>query len=218
MLLSMKVMVTAGPTREFIDPVRFLSNRSTGKMGYAIAAALLERGHDVLLVTGPVSLQPPAGARVCNVVSADDMLQAVTAQIGPCDAVIMSAAVADWRPSSMATAKLKKGAGALNLELQPTVDILRAISSLKGNRILAGFAAETGNPSAEARRKLRDKGLDVIFGNDVCAEGSGFESDTNQIFCISADGGEQIWPLMSKIDAGMKIAEIIEALCEGRHV
>ena len=213
----MKVMVTAGPTRELIDPVRFLSNPSTGKMGFAIASALLERGHEVLLVTGPVSLESPPGAQVIHVVSADDMLQAVKAEMGVCDAIIMSAAVADWRPRSMSATKLKKGGDSLSLELEPTVDILREIAPLKGKCVLGGFAAETGDPAEEARRKLRDKGLDVIFANDVSAAGSGFESDTNQLICIRADGGEEIWPLMSKLDAGGKVAEVLESLYKGRE-
>lgn len=217
MISDMKVMVTAGPTREFIDPIRFLSNRSTGKMGYAVASALLERGHEVLLVTGPVSLDPPAGAEVLQVVSADDMLRVVKAEMKECDAIVMSAAVADWRPSNVSGAKLKKKDVEGRLELVPTVDVLCEVSSLKGNRVVAGFAAETGDPTAESRRKLLDKGLDVIFGNDVSRDDSGFESDTNRIVCITASGQEDVWPLMSKLDAGRKIAEIVESLSEGKN-
>ena len=213
----MKVLVTAGPTREYIDPVRFLSNRSSGKMGYAVAAALCGRGHEVVLVSGPVMVVPPPGARVVQVVSSEDMHKAVIDEFGSCDCLVMAAAVADWRPRNCSASKMKKGAASLKLDLVPTRDILRDVASRKGARIVAGFAAETGDPAAEARRKLVEKGLDVVFANDVAQSGSGFEVDTNRIICITADGREESWPLMSKADAGLRIAGVLERLYAARE-
>jgi phosphopantothenoylcysteine decarboxylase/phosphopantothenate--cysteine ligase len=215
----MKVLVTAGPTREYIDPVRFLSNRSSGKMGYAVAAALCERGHEVVLVSGPVAISPPPLARIVQVVSAEEMRTAVMREFESCDCLVMAAAVADWRPIKPCGRKMKKGSSGLILELEPTSDILLEVAARKGARIVAGFAAETGDPSEEARRKLRYKGLDVIFANDVAQADSGFEVDTNRIVCISADGREESWPLVTKSEAGQMIAGVLEGLyaARGRH-
>ncbi len=213
---AMKVVVTAGPTREFIDPVRFLSNRSTGKMGYAVAAAFSARGHEVVLISGPVALEPPATVRTVSVVSAADMLEVTLAEFGSCDGLVMAAAVADWAPRNTAERKIKKGDKTFVLELKATRDILHEISAVRTRQVLAGFAAETGDPIAEARRKLSDKGLDVIFANDVSGSDAGFEADTNRIVCITANGDEVAWPLMPKAEAGLKVAETVERIHESR--
>lgn len=207
----MNVLVTAGPTREAIDPVRYVSNRSSGKMGYAIAAAAAARGHAVCLVSGPVCLEPPAGVAFVPVVSADDMLAAVGAQFGACDALVMAAAVADFRPRAVSPVKLKKAAGLRPLELEATPDILAAVAARKGTRFVAGFAAETGPVMlAEARRKLRDKNLDLIVANDVSEPGAGFEVDTNRVTFVDA-AGEEALPLMSKAAVADRLVRRIEA-------
>jgi len=195
----MKILVTAGPTREAIDPVRFLSNRSSGKMGYAIAEAALNLGHEVRLVSGPVSLRAPKGLKLTPVISAADMLDAVLADFDWCDALIMCAAVADWRPKTIAAQKLKKSASAdaMTLELERTDDILKKIAPFKQNRIVVGFAAETQNILKEARRKLKTKNLDLIAANDVSRSDAGFGVDTNAVTLITADSEETL-PLMSK--------------------
>ncbi len=196
----MKILVTAGPTREYADPVRFLSNRSSGKMGYAIARAALARGHDVVLVSGPVSLAAPPGARLLAVETADEMLKAVLDTVEWCDALIMAAAVADWRPARKSPRKLKKREMEPVLKLEPTPDILSSVRPRKGRRIFVGFAAETENIAAAARAKLREKGLDMIVANDVSKPDSGFDVDTNRAVLISADDatGQVELPLMTK--------------------
>lgn len=215
----MKVLVTAGPTREFIDPVRFLTNRSTGKMGYAIAEAFREKGHEVVLISGPVNLEAPEGVRVIQVVSASQMHESVTREFTDSDALIMAAAVADWSPAEVHSSKLKKGGGGdrLLLELIRTVDILKVLSRCKRDQIMAGFAAETGAPVAEGRRKLQEKGLDIIFCNDVTGAGAGFECETNRIVCIESSGSCDEWPLISKKEAGQKIAKLVEDLYINRQ-
>jgi phosphopantothenoylcysteine decarboxylase / phosphopantothenate---cysteine ligase len=194
----MNVLVTAGPTREPLDPVRFISNRSSGKMGYAVARAAASRKHKVVLVSGPVALKPPGRTRVINVVTSDDMLDAVQKNIAWCDALVMTAAVADWRPRQRSLRKLKKSGKTLKLELVQTVDILASLAKHKGRRLFVGFAAETGNPIAEAKRKLAAKKLDMIVANDVSRPDAGFEVDTNKVMFISSDGTILDLPLMSK--------------------
>lgn len=207
----MKLLITAGPTREPLDPARFLSNRSSGKMGYALAEAAIARGHEVTLISGPVALPPPKDAQVVRVVTAADMLAAVKLHLKKCDALIMAAAVADWRPVRVARRKLKKGtARRLTLELKRTPDILQTIRRLKGRRLFIGFAAETHNLRAEAKRKLRAKNLDLIVANDVTQPGAGFEVDTNQAVLIAADGTEQRWPLMTKRALAERLLDWIE--------
>lgn len=201
----MKMLVTAGPTREFLDPVRFLSNRSSGRMGYAIAAAAASRGHEVVLVSGPVSLSPPEGVQVVDVVSAQAMLEAVSVRIAWCEALVMCAAVADWRPKVKSAVKLKKRGMSPTLELEPTPDILSAVSPLKGNRLFIGFAAETNDVMEEARGKLSRKGLDLIVANDVTKPGAGFEVDTNIVTLIPAEGPAEALPLMSKAAVAVRI-------------
>ncbi len=205
----MKILVTAGPTREALDPVRFLSNRSSGKMGYAIAAVAQKRGHDVRLVSGPVALDAPCGVGVSHVVSASEMQDSVLNAFSWCDALVMSAAVADWRPRSFAAEKLKKRDMVASLELERTPDILMSVSRVKRNQIVVGFAAETENLLAEARRKLKAKALDLIVANDVSRADAGFEVDMNAVMLVSLEGEETL-PLMSKLDVSDRLIEWIE--------
>jgi phosphopantothenoylcysteine decarboxylase/phosphopantothenate--cysteine ligase len=206
----MRLLITAGPTREPLDPVRFLSNRSSGKMGYALAEVAAARGHEVILVAGPVALTPPKAVQVVRVVTAADMLAAVRLHLKNCDALIMAAAVADWRPVRVAKRKMKKaGTQRLTLELKPTPDILKTIAPLKGKRIFVGFAAETHNLRAEARRKLREKHLDLIVANDVTAPGAGFEVETNRVTIFDAQSEEQL-PLLTKREVAERILDRIE--------
>ncbi len=208
----MHLLVTAGPTREHLDPIRFLSNRSTGRMGFALAAAAAEAGHAVTLVAGPVALETPPGTTRVDVVSARDMLAAVQDHLPAADVLIMSAAVADWRPRRCAGIKLKKASMPATLELEPNPDILKTVAPLKGERLFVGFAAETGDPAPEARRKLAAKGLDLIVANDVSQTDAGFAVDTNRVVLIAADGTSQALPLMSKLD----VARAIMRWCEER--
>ena len=211
----MNILITAGPTREHLDPVRFLSNRSTGKMGFAIAQAAAERGHNVTLITGPVSLPTPQGVARIDVTSACDMLAAVERALQNCDALVMSAAVADWRPEQTADAKLKKREMNPTLRLVPNPDILKTIMPQKGHRVIVGFAAETGDPTAEAQRKLTAKGLDLIVANDVTMSGAGFAVETNVVTLISRDAPPQALPLLSKIEVGRVLIQWIEAHTAG---
>ena len=206
----MRVLVTAGPTREFLDPVRFLSNRSTGRMGFAVAAAAAAAGHAVTLVAGPVALETPPGVGRVDVVSARDMLAAVQSHLAAADVLVMTAAVADWRPRAMAAVKLKKDAMNPMLELEANPDILRTVAPLKGHRCFVGFAAETGDPLPEARRKLAAKGLDLIVANDVSRNDSGFAVDTNRVTLIGADGTFVRLPLLTKREVGAEIVRWCE--------
>jgi phosphopantothenoylcysteine decarboxylase/phosphopantothenate--cysteine ligase len=194
----MKILVTAGPTREHLDPVRFISNRSTGKMGFAVAERAAARGHDVTLIAGPVSLVTPTHVTRVDVTSARDMLAAVLAHLPQADALVMCAAVADWRPKETSAKKLKKREMSAVLELVPNPDILATIQPQKGGRIFVGFAAETGDPLPEARRKLMDKGLDLIVANDVSLPGSGFAVDTNLVTLVARSGDPETLPLLDK--------------------
>lgn len=207
----MKVLVTAGPTREFLDPVRYISNRSSGKMGYAIASAFVRAGHDVTLVSGPVCLPAPEGAKVERVISAADMLASVRSHLEECEVVVMSAAVADWRPRVVADEKIKKHGGSMVLEMEATEDILMSIKPLKGTRTFVGFAAETGAVGLEAKRKLTAKGLDMIVANDVLEPGAGFEYDTNKVIVFDRKGNRTDLPMMTKVDLATKLVKMIEA-------
>ena len=178
------ILITAGPTREKIDPVRYLTNRSSGRMGYALAEAALRRGARVLLVTGPVALTPPTGAEVKAVESAEQMRQAVLELLPEATTVIKTAAVSDYRPKNAAQQKIKR-AGALTIELEPTADILSEIGRRKQSQILIGFAAETENALENARQKLVSKSLDAVVVNDVSREGIGFDSLRNAVTIIT---------------------------------
>lgn len=213
---AVKLLVSAGPTREFIDPVRFLSNRSTGKMGYAIAAAGVEAGHDVALVSGPVALDSPEGlAALDRVVSALDMLAALESRLAWCDALVMTAAVADFRPEAKAAEKIRKGEMPPALRLVPNPDILAALLPRKGGRVFVGFAAETRDALASAAAKMRRKGLDMIVANDVTRPGAGFACDTNEVAFLLPDAAPECLPLMAKRDLGRMIVARVEALLAG---
>jgi len=211
----MRILVTAGPTREAIDPVRFISNRSSGKMGYAVAQAAVARGHDVCLVSGPVCLTPPTGVRLVKITSAEELLASVQAELAWCDALIMAVAVADWRPAEVSGEKLKKATMNPVLTLERTPDVLATIRPEKGDRVFVGFAAETQNLLEEAERKLHEKGLDLIVANDVSRADAGFELDTNQVVLLAADGWREDLPLQSKAAVGERIVEWVEE-CERR--
>ncbi|MEI7879350.1 MAG: phosphopantothenoylcysteine decarboxylase [bacterium] len=204
------MIVTAGPTREYLDPVRFISNRSSGKMGYAIAAAARARGHDVVLISGPVSIPAPPAVRLVSVVSAAEMLVAVESHLEASDALIMAAAVSDWRPVVICDQKLKKLNTGPELRLEPTADILMTIKPRKGKRVVVGFAAETFEVEAEARRKLDAKGLDMIVANDVTQADAGFDVDTNRVVLITKTAVPLPLPLMSKREVGERIVEWVE--------
>lgn len=200
------VLVTAGPTQEAIDPVRFLTNRSSGKMGYAVVEAALERGASVTLVTGPVAIEPPPGARTIAVRSAAEMSSAVNDNLATATIVVMAAAVADYRPASIQHQKIKKNGKALVLDLEPTDDILAAVTKAPGSRIVIGFAAETENVLENARKKLNEKGADLIVANDVSGSDAGFDVDMNRIALVSSDGVDQL-PLLSKREAASRIID-----------
>ncbi len=211
-LAGQTVLVTAGPTCEDLDPVRFIGNRSSGRMGYALAEAARRRGAHVILISGPVALQPPADVRVISVRSAEDMYRAVLQHLDQASVVIMAAAVADYRPVQREPQKIKRGAPRLVLELEQTPDILAAISRQKGNRILVGFAAETERLREHARRKLQAKQLDLLVGNDVTRPGAGFDVDTNEAVLFFADGREVPLPLLSKRELADRILDAVVAL------
>lgn len=212
----MNLLVTAGPTREAIDPVRFISNRSSGKMGYAVARAGVRRGHAVKLISGPVCLEPPPGVDLVPVVSAAEMLAAVRAAVPWCDVLVMTAAVADLRPRKVSPLKLKKETSLDVLELERTEDILLAVLPLKGDRVFIGFAAETHDVLSEAGRKLARKGLDLIVANDVSEAGSGFEVDTNRVTLLAPGGKREDWPLMTKDEVGDRLVARAEGMLSGR--
>jgi phosphopantothenoylcysteine decarboxylase/phosphopantothenate--cysteine ligase len=182
------ILITAGPTQEPIDPVRFISNRSSGKMGYALAEAALDRGARVILVSGPVALDPPRGAEVVRVRTAVEMRDAVFLHLEPATAIIKCAAVADFRPAAPARQKIKKKGAPATLELEPVGDILAELGRTRGERLLVGFAAETENVLAYALRKLEEKNCDMIVANRVGGEGAGFESDTNEVLLVMRGG------------------------------
>lgn len=214
-LSGKRVLVSAGPNRERIDPVRFLSNRSTGKMGYALAGAAWRRGAEVALVSGPTALEPPRGVRLTKVTTAEEMRKAVEEEFRRADVLMMAAAVADYRPSRPAPQKLKKEAGPLRIELERTTDILAALAPRKGRRLVVGFAAETENAVENARRKLRDKRLDLIVVNDVSRSDAGFEVDTNAVLLIDPATTVEV-PLASKHEVAERILDRVEALLKHR--
>jgi phosphopantothenoylcysteine decarboxylase/phosphopantothenate--cysteine ligase len=206
------VVVTAGPTCEDLDPVRYLTNRSSGKMGYALAQAAARRGARVILISGPTRLDPPQGAQFVSVRSTEQMHRAVLEHFSGATALIMAAAVADYRPVALRTQKIKRTSEHLMLELESTPDILADVARDKGDRIIIGFAAETSDVARHARAKLESKQMDLIVANDVTAEGAGFDHDTNVITLYSRDGNEQAFPRMSKIDAAQHILDQLRAL------
>ena len=215
-LAGKKVIVTAGGTQEAIDPVRVITNHSSGKQGYALAQAALDEGAEVTLITTPTGLNPPIGARVVRVKSAQDMLDALMNETA--DALVMAAAAADFRPKETAKDKLKKRDGIPQIQLEAAPDILKAISSQGGVpkrfRVMAGFAAESRDLLQNASEKLKSKGLDLIAANNISAQDAGFAVETNRITLLFADGSQENLPLMSKTEAAEKIVAHIARLLE----
>jgi len=193
-----KLLISAGPSREPLDPVRYISNRSSGKMGYALARAAVRRGAEVTLISGPTALEPPAGARLISVTTAAEMRDAVIKEFAQCTAIVMTAAVADYRPTMVADQKMKRGKEPVELRLEPNPDILKELSDKKDGKLLVGFAAETEELTANAEKKLREKNLDMIIANNVAEAGSGFDGDTNIATILDRTGAKRSLPLMSK--------------------
>ncbi len=212
-LSGLRVVVTAGPTREAVDPVRFLSNRSSGRMGFALAAAAWRRGADVRLIAGPTAIAPPDGPELIRVESAAEMESAVRAALPEADVLLMAAAVADFRPSRAAPQKLKKETNLDALPLEPAADILRATrDARRPGMLVVGFALETENARANARAKLESKGLDLVVLNDATEPGAAFEVDTNRVTILAREGGEEPLPLLSKDEVAEAILDRVEAL------
>lgn len=209
-LAGKTVLVTAGPTVEPIDPVRYISNYSSGKMGYALAAELAGRGADVVLVSGRTSLTPPSGVRTVRVVTADEMYRAASEAFSSCDAAVMCAAVADYTPAEVSGRKIKKEGREWNLALRPTRDIAAELGRIKGGRLLVGFALETDNERANALAKLEKKNMDFIVLNSLASEGAGFGGDTNRITIMDRSGAVVDFPLKSKREVASDIVDEIE--------
>ncbi|MBQ5647797.1 MAG: bifunctional phosphopantothenoylcysteine decarboxylase/phosphopantothenate--cysteine ligase CoaBC [Alistipes sp.] len=210
-LAGKRIMVTAGATIEAIDPVRYISNHSTGKMGYAIADALAKRGAEVVLVSGKTALPTPQGVRRIDVLSAEEMYEAATTEFKQSDCAVMCAAVADYTPKEVSTSKIKKNDDIFSLELRKTKDIAFELGKMKGTRKLVGFALETDNEQANAEKKLASKNLDMIVLNSLKDEGAGFGYDTNKVTFIDASSREEL-PLASKTEVAERIADKIEKL------
>ena len=212
-LAGKRVLVTAGPTRESIDPVRFITNHSTGKMGYAVARQAMLRGAEVTLVSGPVSIDPPPFVRVVNVSSAQDMFEAVKENYAGADIIIKTAAVADYTPESTADEKIKKSDGSLSIQMKRTADILKWLGENKRDgQVLCGFSMETENMLENSRAKLQKKNADLIAANSLRDEGSGFGTDTNHLVLIKRDGVTDL-PLLSKSDAADKLLDELLTMC-----
>lgn len=209
------IIITAGPTREKIDPVRFFSNHSSGKMGYAIAEQAKELGASVILISGPTSLAPPAGVTFVPVESAEEMYHEVMNHFDKADIVIKSAAVSDYRPKQTFDQKMKKKDGSLVIELERTEDILKRLGEKKGTKLLVGFAAETENVEQYALHKLNEKNLDLIVANNVNEPGAGFQKDTNIVTIFHRNGEKKAYPLMSKKEVADAILREIEKLLKG---
>lgn len=203
------VLVTAGPTHEPLDPVRFLGNRSSGKMGVAVAAEAARRGAAVTLVLGPGTVEPPRSVKVVRVDTADQMRDAVADGFDQADAIVMAAAVADFKPKAASGVKLKKEQGVPDVVLEPTVDILRELGERKGSRVLVGFAAETSDVEAAGRAKLAAKGVDLLVANRVGAEGTGFGSDTNEAAILAADGDDVSMKRWTKVELASAVCDRI---------
>jgi phosphopantothenoylcysteine decarboxylase/phosphopantothenate--cysteine ligase len=211
-LTGEKVLVTAGPTRENLDPVRYLTNRSSGKMGYAVAEAAARRGAHVVLVSGPTSLEAPAGVERIDVQSADEMHRAVLEKVADCSIAIFAAAVADYRPTESNGHKIKRNKESTTISLEPTPDILASVARNKGDRFIVGFAAETEHVAENARQKLAAKNADLIVANDITAEGAGFDHDTNIVTLFARDGRDLALPRMSKSEVAQRILDEVVRL------
>lgn len=213
-----KVLISAGPTQEAIDPVRFISNRSSGKMGYALAEAACARGAEVVLVSGPTALPPPTGVEYCPVITAEEMRKAMTSRLAWSDTVIMAAAVADFRPARPSPQKLKKRRGPVTaLDLEATDDILRELNERRTHQLLVGFAAETEDLLAHAKEKLHAKGVDLLIANDVTAPGSGFGSDTNRVWLFAPEHVPVELPLLPKREVAERILDRMLTVQSGRQ-
>jgi phosphopantothenoylcysteine decarboxylase/phosphopantothenate--cysteine ligase len=217
-LAGKRIVVTAGGTQEPLDPVRVLTNRSSGKQGYALAQAALDMGAQVTLIAPPTALTPPSGARLVMVETAKQMLEAVLTESAESDALIMAAAVADFRPRNMAKDKIKKAGGVPQIELEATEDILKTVASqrleMKRPRVVVGFAAESRDLLENAVHKLESKGLDFIAANDISANNAGFAVETNRVTLLFADGHKEALPLMSKAEVAEVILGWISKLLE----
>jgi phosphopantothenoylcysteine decarboxylase/phosphopantothenate--cysteine ligase len=201
------ILVSAGPTCEDIDPVRYMTNRSSGKMGYAVAEAAAKRGAKVILVSGPVDLDAPTGVERVDVRTSEEMHRAVVERFAEASIVILAAAVADYRPLERRKEKIKKGNAPLTISLEPTTDILAELAKNKGRKIVVGFAAETDHIAENARKKLVSKSADLIVANDVTAEGAGFDRDTNIVTLFSRDGRDLALPKMPKSEVAQRILD-----------
>ena len=212
----MKFLITAGPTREPIDPVRYLSNRSSGKMGYAIAEAAIAAGHEVILISGPVDLDPPRDAELVSVSTSDEMFDAVHEHLKDRDVLVMCAAVADYKPKQVSKTKIKKRDASLSLELAPTRDILASLPKQDRQYLVVGFAAETENVEANARKKLQEKNCDIVVANDVSRADSGMESDENEVTILFRDGEKKTISRAPKTNVARELIKIFENVCEKR--
>jgi phosphopantothenoylcysteine decarboxylase / phosphopantothenate---cysteine ligase len=217
-LAGRRVVVSAGGTREPIDPVRFVGNRSSGRMGYEIAAAAWRRGADVLLISAPSQLPAPTGVDLRKVETAEEMRAAVAEALPTSDVLVMSAAVADFRPASPAAEKIKKEAGAVpSITLEATADVLRETRSLRRpGSVTVGFALETTDVVANGRRKLEGKGLDLLVVNDATEPGAGFEVETNRVVLLAPEADDEALPLLSKAEVADRILDRVETILTGR--
>jgi phosphopantothenoylcysteine decarboxylase/phosphopantothenate--cysteine ligase len=212
-----KIVVTAGGTHEPVDPVRVLANRSSGKQGFSLAQAAIDRGGSVALIAGPVALPTPVGARRIDVTTAAEMLEATQESVENADVLLMAAAVADFRPSAIAKEKIKRKKDIPEITLERTDDVLAAVSKLKAKsgwpRVIVGFAAESQKLIENAQRKLEEKGLDLIVANDITAEDAGFAVDTNRVTLLDRDGGSEQLPLMTKAAVAEEVLQrVVELL------
>jgi phosphopantothenoylcysteine decarboxylase/phosphopantothenate--cysteine ligase len=211
------VLITAGPTCEDLDPVRYLTNRSSGKMGYAVAEAAARRGAKTILISGPTALETPNGVQRVNVRTAEEMHRAVDEKFPEATIAIFAAAVADYRPAKSFDQKIKREKESLTITLEPNADILATVAKNKGNRLVVGFAAETERVAENARKKLTAKNADIIVANDVTAEGAGFDVDTNVVTLFSRDGRDVALPRMSKTDVAQRILDEVVRLRSVLH-
>ena len=209
----MRFVVTAGPTREAIDPVRFISNRSSGKMGYAIAEAALAKNHEVTLISGPASIVPPRGAKIISITTSDELYAAVHRAIRACDVLVMCAAVADYKPASVSARKLKKRKTSFALKLIPTRDILASLPKRR-RYLVVGFAAETHDLKIHAQKKLRAKNCDAIVANDVSGSETGMESDENEVVIFFRNGESEKISRASKKIIARALVKIIAKMWE----
>jgi phosphopantothenoylcysteine decarboxylase/phosphopantothenate--cysteine ligase len=211
-LMGVQILITAGPTQEAIDPVRYISNPSTGKMGYALAIAAERRGADVTLISGPTHLSDPTNVEVVRIQNADEMAAAVFDRLDQVQVVIKAAAVSDYRPESMATHKIKKTKESMTLELVRNPDILKEIGRRKKDQIVVGFAAETQDLDKNAATKLKEKNLDIIVGNIIGADDSGFKADTNRVTLFYKDGRVEPLPVMNKLTVAHRIFDCVQKI------